>query len=454
MLLFMLVIGDEIMGLRIYNSLSNQIEEFEPIHKGKVNMYVCGPTVYNHIHIGNARPVVFYDMVRNYLKYLGYEVHFASNITDIDDKIINQAIKEGKTEKEIAEVYEKSYFEAVKKLGSQKPDYIPHATEYIEEMISFIEELIQDGYAYEVDGDVFFRVNKISNYGCLSNQVSEELEQGARISVNAKKENPLDFTLWKKTDVGIKWSSPFGEGRPGWHTECVVMNHKIFRGEIDIHGGGMDLKFPHHENEIAQSEALYHNPLAKYWTHVGRLELDGQKMSKSKGNVIYVKDLENTITGMILRMVLLFTPYRNNFSYTQEIFEQYEKIFEKWQRAYKQGLYDLEVRGIESLSLNEAWLHEFEEYMNQDFNVQNVMMLLEKIVKELNTDLRSKNLERIPLEVNTMRKILEILGIDLFVSPMTKEQLEVYKKWNQARSDKDFTSADFYRKQLADWGIL
>ncbi|MDE5855711.1 MAG: cysteine--tRNA ligase, partial [Anaeroplasmataceae bacterium] len=327
------------MGLKIYNSLSNQIEEFIPIHQGKVNMYVCGPTVYNHIHIGNARPVVFYDMMKNYLEYLGYEVHYASNITDVDDKIINQAVAENKTEKEIAGYYEKCYFEAVEKLGSSKPEFIPHATEYIDEMISFIEELIKKEYAYEVDGDVFFRVKKIPNYGCLSNQVSEELEQGARISVNEKKENPLDFSLWKKTEVGIKWKSPFGEGRPGWHTECVVMNHKLFGNQIDIHGGGMDLKFPHHENEIAQNEALYHNSLAKYWMHVGRLEFEGQKMSKSLHNVIYVKDLENNKSGMIMRMVLVFTPYRNNFSYSQEIFDQYEKIFDKWQRAYKQGLY-------------------------------------------------------------------------------------------------------------------
>ncbi len=395
------------MGLRIYNSLSNQIEEFEPIHKGKVNMYVCGPTVYNHIHIGNARPVVFYDMVRNYLKYLGYEVCFASNITDIDDKIINQAIKEKKPEKEIAEFYEKSYFESVKTLGSQKPDFIPHATEYIDEMISFIEELIEKDYAYVVEGDVFFRVNKIPNYGCLSNQISDELEQGARISVNTKKENPLDFTLWKKTDVGIKWKSPFGEGRPGWHTECV-----------------------------------------------GRLELEGQKMSKSKGNVIYVKDLENTITGMILRMVLLFTPYRNNFSYTNELFEQYEKIFVKWQRAYKQGLYELQLIGIKVNLPNPQLMHEFEEYMNQDFNVQNVMMLIEKITKDLNVSIRSKNCDAIAVNLSTMQKILEVLGINLFVHPMSKEQLEVYRKWNQARNDKDFAAADGYRIQLTEWGIL
>lgn len=450
----MLVIGDEKMGLKIYNSLSNKIEEFVPNHSGKVNMYVCGPTVYNHIHIGNARPVVFYDMMKNYLEYLGYEVHYASNITDVDDKIINQAIAENKTEKEIAGFYEKCYFEAVEKLGSSKPEFIPHATEYIDEMISFIEKLIEEGYAYEVDGDVFFRVKKISNYGCLSNQVSDDLEQGARISINEKKENPLDFSLWKKTEVGIKWKSPFGEGRPGWHTECVVMNHKLFGDQIDIHGGGMDLKFPHHENEIAQNEALYHNSLAKYWMHVGRLEFEGQKMSKSLNNVIYVKDLENNKSGMIMRMVLVFTPYRNNFSYSQDIFDQYEKVFDKWQRAYKQGLYELQLTHTKDESLDSSDMNEFEEYMNQDFNVQNVMMLIERITKELNVSIRSKNMELTSRKWNTLHKILHILGINLFVTPMNQSQLDAYRKWNDARQNKDFEAADTYRKQLVDWGIL
>lgn len=450
----MLVIGDEKMGLKIYNSLSNQIEEFVPLHSGKVNMYVCGPTVYNHIHLGNARPVVFYDMLKNYLEYLGYEVHYASNITDVDDKIINQAISENKTEKEVAGFYEKCYFEAVEKLGSSKPEFIPHATEYIDEMISFIEKLIKEGYAYEVDGDVFFRVKKISNYGCLSNQVSEDLEQGARISINEKKENPLDFSLWKKTEVGIKWKSPFGEGRPGWHTECVVMNHKLFGDQIDIHGGGMDLKFPHHENEIAQNEALYHNSLAKYWMHVGRLEFEGQKMSKSLHNVIYVKDLENNKSGMIMRMVLVFTPYRNNFSYSQEIFDQYEKVFDKWQRAYKQGLYELQLTHTKDETLDLSDMNEFEEFMNQDFNVQNVMMLIEKITKELNVSIRSKDIELTSRKWNTLHKILHILGINLFVTPMTQSQLDVYRKWNDARQNKNFEAADTYRKQLVDWSIL
>ncbi len=442
------------MGLKIYNSLSNKLEDFIPINKGKVNMYVCGPTVYNHIHIGNARPVVFYDMVKKYLEYLGYEVKYASNITDVDDKIINQAILENKTEEEIAKHYEQCYFNAVEKIGSSFPDYIPHATEYIDEMIKFIKELIDKGYAYEVDGDVFFRVNSIPNYGCLSNQVSEDLEQGARIVVNEKKENPLDFSLWKKTNVGIKWDSPFGSGRPGWHTECVVMNHKLFSGQIDIHGGGMDLKFPHHENEIAQNEALYHNSLAKYWMHVGRLEFNGEKMSKSKGNVIYVKDLENNRAGMILRMVLIFTPYRNNFSYSDDVYNQYDVTFNKWQRAYKQGLYEIQLNNIIDTSCDLNDLNLFEEYMNQDFNVQNVMMLIENIVKELNASIRNKSLEIVSMKFNTLSKILNVLGINLFVNPMTKEELNIYIKWNESRKNKDYEQADIYRNELSNRGIL
>lgn len=443
------------MGLKIYNSLTNKIEEFVPNHPNKVNMYVCGPTVYNHSHLGNARPVVFFDMLRKYLTYLGYDVTYASNITDVDDKIINQAIAEHKTEKEIASYYEKCYFEAMEKLGSTKPDLIPHATDYIEEMISFIDKLIQEGYAYEVDGDVFFRVKKIANYGCLSNQVSDDLEMGARISVNEKKENPLDFSLWKKTEIGIKWNSPFGEGRPGWHTECVVMNHKLFGGQIDIHGGGMDLKFPHHENEIAQNEAIYHNSLAKYWMHVGRVDFEGQKMSKSLHNVIYIKDLENNKTGMIMRMVLVFTPYRNNFSYSQELLDQYSKIFEKWQRAYKQGLYELQVEdALDDIQLDSNDLQSFEEYMNQDFNVQNVMMLIEQMIKDLNVSLRNKTKEVTSKKWFTLDKILKILGIDLFVQPMKQSELEVYLAWNTARQNKNFEEADKYRKMLTEWGII
>ena len=442
------------MGLVIYNSLSNKLEEFKPQNGNKVNMYVCGPTVYNYIHIGNARPVIFYDMLKRYLTFLGYDVTYASNITDVDDKIINQAIKENKTEKVVAKFFEDAFFDATEKVGSKKPDIIPHATEYIDEMIDFIQKLIEEGYAYNVDGDVFFRVNKIKDYGCLSNQVSADLESGARINVNDKKENPLDFALWKKTDVGIKWNSPFGEGRPGWHTECVVMNHKLFGTGLDIHGGGMDLKFPHHENEIAQFEALYKTHLAKYWIHVGRLDLAGAKMSKSLGNVIYVKDLNTTKDAMILRTLIVLSPYRNIIPYSQELLDQYKKEYEKWQRAYKQSLYELQYQNVNVCDNDEKYIESFKEYMNQDFNVQNVLTLINEIVKEINVTLRGKDYNRNAICLNTLKTILDVLGINLFVEKLKDEELELYKKYNDARAIKDFETADLYRKKLIELNIL
>lgn len=442
------------MGLMLYNSLTDKLEEFKPIHGNRVNMYVCGPTVYNFIHIGNARPVIFYDMLKRYLTFLGYDVRYASNITDVDDKIIHRAMEEKTSEREVAQYYEKAFFEATQMVGSRKPDFIPHATDYIGEMIEFIQELIASGYAYEMDGDVYFRVSKIEDYGCLSNQNKEDLNQGARISVNDKKENPLDFTLWKKTSDGIKWDSPFGKGRPGWHTECVVMNRKLFGEEIDIHGGGMDLKFPHHENEIAQCEALYHHHLAKYWIHVGRLEFGGTKMSKSLGNCIYVKDLKTTKEGMVLRALVLFSPYRSIISYSEDLRLQYEKEYEKWQRAYKQALYELQYRNIESEEVSSEYMEQFKEYMNQDFNVQNVLTLIQGMIKDMNTSLRTKQYQTLSVLVNTLKTIFDVLGINLFIEKMKDNELEVYKNWNEARTNKDFAAADIYRQKLTEWNIL
>ena len=442
------------MGLKIYNSLSNKVEEFIPNDSKTVNMYVCGPTVYNYIHIGNARPVIFYDMLRRYLEFLGYKVNYASNITDVDDKIINKAIDSNKTEAEVAKFFESAYWDSVTKVGSKKPDLIPHATAYIDEMISFINELIEKGYAYEIDGDVFFRVSKIEDYGCLSNQVTDDLESGARIQVDSKKESPLDFALWKKTDKGIKWESPFGAGRPGWHTECVVMNHKLFNTSLDIHGGGMDLKFPHHENEIAQFEALYKTHLAKYWIHVGRLDLDGEKMSKSLGNVIYVKDLNEKEDGMILRSLILFAPYRSIISYSEDLKNQYKKEYEKWQRAYKQALYTLQYLGLLADKVDEADINEFKNQMNDDFNVQNVLTLINTIIKSMNTTLRSKDYENLAIKTNTFKTIMDVLGINLFVEKMSDENLDNYKKWQEARDNKDFETADIYRNKLVEAGIL
>ena len=442
------------MALVIYNSLTNKVEEFKPINGNKVNMYVCGPTVYGYIHIGNARPVIFYDMLRRYLAFSGYDVTYASNITDVDDKIINKAISENTTEKVVAKMFEDAYWDSVERVGSSKPDLIPHATDYINEMIELIEDLIQKGYAYVSSGDVFFRVSKIKDYGCLSNQQIEELNSGARISVDDKKENPLDFALWKKTEVGIKWDSPFGSGRPGWHTECVVMNHKLFGDVIDIHGGGMDLKFPHHENEIAQAEAAYGSHLAKYWIHVGRLDLNGVKMSKSLGNVIYVKDIDNTHDGMVLRCLILFSPYRQMIPYSMDLFNQYAKEYDKWVRAYKQCLFELQYKGLLKDEVDPSLIDEFKKYMDDDFNVQNVLTLINNIVKVMNTSLRAKDYDTLALKLHTLEVILDVLHINLFVDKMTEEELAVYKEWQEARLNKDFEKADIARAKLVEWKLV
>ncbi len=442
------------MGLKIYNSLSNKLEDFIPVNSKKVNMYVCGPTVYNYIHIGNARPVIFFDTLKKYLEFCGYDVCYASNITDVDDKIINKAIETGKTESEIAKTYADAYFQNCKDLGAKLPDVIPYATEYIPQMIDFIKELIDKGFAYEADGDVYFRVNKIKDYGILSNQVSEELNAGARIDVVSKKENPQDFNLWKKTEVGIKWDSPFGAGRPGWHTECVVMNHDIFGGEIDIHGGGMDLKFPHHENEIAQANALYNNHLSKYWMHVGRLDMNGEKMSKSLGNVIRVNEIENHDDLMILRLLIVTSPYRSSINYSDELFAQYKKEYEKITRAFKQASLALDINGINSNKTCEDDLKEFKDYMDNDLNTQNVLTLVSKLVKDLNTMTRSNDLDNLAKKVNTLSKIMYILGVELKYTRMNEEDKKLYNDWNEAKKNKDFEKADSIRAILVERNIL
>ncbi len=440
------------MPLMIYNSLSNKIEEFIPEDKNNVKMYVCGPTVYSDIHIGNGRPVVFYDMLRNYLEFIGYHVTYASNITDVDDKIINNAIKNNVSESEYAKKYEKLYFEAYEKLGSRKPDLIPHATEYIPDMIEFINELLEKGYAYQKGGNVYFRINKIPDYGCLSNQVSEDLEEGARVDIEAAKENPLDFNLWKDTKVGIKYPSPFGAGRPGWHTECVVMNHRLFGNSIDIHGGGMDLKFPHHENEIAQSEALYHNHLSKYWIHVGRLNKKNEKMSKSLGNTILVKDLTDE-EARIMRMLLLFSPYRNIIEYSDELFKQYEKEYQKWQRAIKQANLIIASKNINEEASSED-IEKFISYMNQDLNVQNVMTLLQEILKTINTSIRGNDYVLLAKKTKAFMTILNVFAINLNLPVIDEEVINYYNRWQEARVNKDYETADECRNYLAARSVI
>lgn len=447
-------IGD-MMGLMIYNSLTNKIEEFKTHEPGIVNMYVCGPTVYDYIHIGNARPVIFYDMLKNYLEYIGYKVNYASNITDVDDKIINKALEQGVSEEEIAKKYEDAYFKNCNDLGSKRPTFVPHATAYIKEMLDFIGQLVNKGYAYEVNGDVYFRVNHLDSYGVLSNQVQEELQNGVRKDVDTKKENPLDFVLWKKTNVGIKWPSIYGPGRPGWHTECVCMIDKIFNHKmIDIHGGGMDLKFPHHENEIAQAKAMYGNTLASYWMHVGRLNLKGQKMSKSLGNVILVNDFKTQEDLMSLRLLIVTQPYRNSISYDEELFNQYKKEYDKFTRAYKNAMLALDYNNYKSNEVIEEDKEAFINYMNQDLNCQNVMSLASSLLKELNSATRAGNLDVIAKKANMIKQIMDVFGVMMPYTPLNDETRKIYNEWVQAKSVKNFEEADKLRAVLTEAGVI
>ena len=442
------------MSLKIYNSLTNKIEEFVPRNEKVVNMYVCGPTVYNYIHIGNARPVIFYDMLKNYLTFLGYKVNYASNITDVDDKIINKAIAEGKTEKEIAGMYEDAYFKSSLRLNSKKPDFIPHATDYILDMQELIEKLVETGYAYSVDGDVFFRVSKLADYGILSNQNKDELESGARISVDEKKESPLDFALWKKTDKGIKWPFKYGEGRPGWHTECVCMINRLFNNqEIDIHGGGADLKFPHHENEIAQSKAYNNHNLSKYWMHVARLNFGKEKMSKSLGNVILVNDLKEEELAPF-RLLICATPYRNIIEYSNELLAQYEKEYQKYERAYKQASLMLDLADIDGSDLDEQMIEKFKNEMDQDLNTANVLTVLSEIVKKLNVAIRQKDYDNTLKLKNTLKTILDIFGVKIEYKKLDAENKELYLKWENFKKEKNFDEADKVRNLLIERGII
>ena len=440
------------MSLRIYNSLTNEIEDFKPIEEGKVTMYVCGPTVYNKIHIGNARPVVFFDIVKRYLTYLGYEVTYASNITDVDDKIIASALKNNEDEILYAHRFADIFLKNVKELGCKLPDHVPYATNYMDQMISFIQKLIEKGFAYNVDGDVYFRVSKLAEYGALSKQKLDQLDTGVRIDVDSKKENPGDFALWKKTEVGIKWDSPFGMGRPGWHTECVCMIEDIFKKPIDIHGGGFDLRFPHHENEIAQYRAIHHEDLSKYFMHVGRLGINGEKMSKSLGNTVVVDDLGDK--ALPYRLFISMQNYRNQVNFTDELFESYVKDYEKIKRAYLQACFTLDINNIDNLSKDDAIINEFINHMNDDFNTPNVYTLILQLVKDMNVLIRSKDYEQLAIKFNTLKEILDVFGIVFQYNKLTDDDRNVYMLWQEARNNKDFEKADIYRNELVSRGIL
>ena len=438
--------------MKIYNSLTDKIEEFKPIKENEVTMYVCGPTVYNYVHIGNMRPVITFDMVYNYFKYLGYKVTYASNFTDINPKIIAMAKELGITEREVADKFIDAYLKDLENYNCSKIDKRPTVIEHLNDIFTFIEKLIEKDYAYEKDGDVYFRVNKIKDYGILSNQNISELEAGSRVEIDDKKEDPLDFALWRKTTEGEQFDSPWGKGIPGWHTECVVMINSIFGKKIDIHGGGVDLKFPHHENEIAQSMALNNNHLANYWMHNGHINVDGEKMSKSLGNFILAKDFIKMHDANIIKIALFKTHYRLPLNFTDDLFKEADNINNKIYNALKAAKL--------LLVLNDAHLinstvkdQKFEEYMNDDFNTPNVITYLLDLLKEMNIEIRQKG-ENVLLLYNKILVITNILGLAYNLPEITKEDIDNYNKWQEYRNLKDFENADIYRNKLIEKNII
>lgn len=436
--------------LKIYNSLSHKIEPFETVKPKRVSMYVCGPTVYGDIHLGNARPVIFFDVLKRYLSYIGYDVLYVSNITDVDDKIIEKAKEEHVDEHVISSKYTKNFIEMTNALNSDLPDMMPKATEYITPMITYIDQLIRDGFAYVRSSGVYFRVSKVTDYGLLSKQNIDELTQGVRISLEDDKEDPKDFSLWKVTDDGLRYPSPWGVGRPGWHTECAVMNHEIFNSEIDIHGGGTDLKFPHHENEIAQTQAHDHHHIARYWMHVGRLDVNDIKMSKSIGNITWVKDLIEAYDPLAFRLLMVAHHYRMPINYSEDLMAQFSKDYDKIKRSLKKAFLTVSLDKAFSIDVDHDYLDRFIDLMNDDLNTPNVITLVYELLKAMN---KEKDAQRLAVLYQTTKTMMDILGI-MPRYELTDDTLSVYKAWEQARNEKDYARADHLRNVLTERGWM
>ena len=443
--------------IKLYNTKTLKIEEFKPIEPGHVSMYVCGPTVYNYAHIGNARPMVVFDVLKRLFEAEGYTVKYVSNFTDVDDKIINKAIEENTTESVIANRYIDAYQAVRKELNTELPDITPRVTETMDAIIKFIDELVQSGHAYNVDGDVYFSVESVPTYGEISHQKLEQLEAGARVEENSAKRNPYDFALWKKTDKGIKWDSPWGQGRPGWHTECVVMINNNLGEMIDIHGGGLDLRFPHHENEAAQQEALHGNALANYWIHNAMININGDKMSKSLGNVIWAKDVVEKLGTNLTRWLMSSVHYRKELNFSDETIETARKELSRVLLPLKQA--DIKA-GLAGITLSDAYDEEsyrhFLDQLDDDMNTPNAYEVIFNTVKQLNTALRSKEIdfETVSKYRNAVEKMLNVLGIVVDKVVLSDEDKELFAKWNDAKSAKDFAKADGYRNELTARGLL
>lgn len=447
--------------MRLFNTLTNKKEEFKPIEEGKVSIYICGPTVYNHAHIGNTRPMIVFDVLRRTFEYLGNDVTFVSNYTDVDDKIIKAAKAEGITEKELTDKYIKAYEDVRAGLNIEDPTYKPRVTETMPEIIDFIQALIDKGYAYEVDGDVYFRVTKVKEYGMLSGIKVEDLIAGASDRTlsedDKKKESTTDFALWKKTNEGIQFDTPWSKGRPGWHTECVVMINKLFKdGKIDIHGGGQDLKFPHHENEIAQSMAYNGHPIANYWMHNQMINIDGEKMSKSLGNVLWAKDLIVEFGCNVFKWLMLSTHYRNPLNMTDYVIAGVRKEVSKVENATKNASLYLQVNHVPAHDYKKETVDTMVSALEDDLNTSLALTQILDQVKVLNQVMRvrEKDNDVIAAEYATLVKMGDVLGFLFEGTKLSEEDIALYEEWNAYKKEKNFDEADRVRKELTERGIL
>ena len=446
-------------AMKIFNTYTNTKEELKLINKKEVSIYYCGPTVYNYVHLGNFRPPIVFDILNRTLKELGYNPKIVSNYTDIDDKIIEQAKKENKSEKELSEFYIKSYEECLNKLNILKIYAHPKASEYINNMVDAIDKMLKDGFAYKIDKDIYFRESKIKNYGQLSNQNLDDLNAGSRIDVSSNKENPFDFVLWKYTiDDGIKFDTKIGLGRPGWHTECVVMVNNVFKAKtIDIHGGGFDLKFPHHENELAQSFALNNVPLANYWMHVGFLLSNGEKMSKSLNNSTLAVDVLKSHTPNGIRLFFASTHYRCPINNSEDILSSFDKITTRYYQAVKKATYLIQINSkVKTDKLVEEDYQKALDYLCDDLNTSNVVTLLDKELKEINqlVSQKEKDFNKLATLVNTFNKLSYLLGLKYEISPLSKEDIKTYNDYLKAYESKDYSTSDKLRSKLIEKGIL
>ncbi|MCT4781050.1 MULTISPECIES: cysteine--tRNA ligase [Exiguobacterium] len=451
--------------IQLYNSMTGKKEPFKPLEEGKVKMYVCGPTVYNYIHIGNARPAIVFDTVRRYFTYRGYEVKYVSNFTDVDDKIIRTANELGEDYHELTKRFIDAYHADTGALNVQKADIHPLVTETMDDIIAFIEVLVEKGNAYASSGDVYFRTRSFENYGQLSQQSIDELRSGARIEVGEKKEDPLDFVLWKAAKPGEPaWTSPWGEGRPGWHIECSAMAKKYLGDTIDIHAGGQDLKFPHHENEIAQSEACNSQKFANYWMHNGFLNIENEKMSKSLGNFLTVHEAIQAVDPMVLRFFMLSVQYRHPINYSRELIDQAANGLAR----IRESVANVEHRLTMTANLgtsNEKWLKRIEAIkqhfvtsMDDDFNTANAVTDLFDLSKEANLYLGEDQVATEVLErfLAVFDELSTVLGVTLTVDKglLDEEVEQLIRDRDTARKDRDFARADAIRDQLRDQGIL